>query len=97
MTRRMFSPEYLESGAAPGRIRLTGARNGTYSAQVVVGTDRALANVKVAGGRNPRHNGRGVADYVAGAVGHLAGPDRTRHLARRSDRLVPDWLQQFRA
>ncbi len=47
MTRRMFSPEYLESGAAPGRIRLVGARNGTYSAQVVVGTDRTLANVKV--------------------------------------------------
>ena len=47
MTRRMFSPEYLEPGAAPGRIRLVGARNGTYSAQVVVGTDRALANVKV--------------------------------------------------
>ncbi|MGA2065768.1 MAG: glycoside hydrolase domain-containing protein [Thermoguttaceae bacterium] len=48
MTRRMFSPEYLESGAAPGRIRLAGARNGTYSAQVVVGTDRDLAHVKVA-------------------------------------------------
>ena len=47
MTRRMFSPEYLEPGAAPGRIRLVGARNGTYSAQVVVGTDRPLANVKV--------------------------------------------------
>jgi len=47
MTRRMFSPEYLEPGAAPGVIRLTGARNGTYSAQVVVGTDRELANVKV--------------------------------------------------
>ena len=43
----MFSPEYLEPGAAPGRIRLVGARNGTYSAQVVVGTDRELANVKV--------------------------------------------------
>ncbi len=47
MTRRMFSPEYLEPGAAPGRIRLVGARNGTYSAQVVVGTDQELANVKV--------------------------------------------------
>ncbi len=47
MTRRMFSPEYLEPGAAPGVIRLAGARNGTYSAQVVVGTDKELANVKV--------------------------------------------------
>jgi len=47
MIRRLFSPEYLEPGAAPERIRLVGARNGTYSAQVVVGTDRELANVKV--------------------------------------------------
>ncbi|MGA2501836.1 MAG: hypothetical protein ABSH20_29190, partial [Tepidisphaeraceae bacterium] len=47
MTRRMFSPEYLETGAAPGVIRLAGARNGTYSAQVVVGTDKAIGNVKV--------------------------------------------------
>ncbi|NQT88743.1 hypothetical protein HQ560_18395, partial [bacterium] len=47
MTRRMFSPEYLEPGAAPARIRLVGARNGTYSAQVVVGTDKELAHVKV--------------------------------------------------
>ena len=47
MIRRLFSPEYLEPGAAPGVIRLVGARNGTYSAQVVVGTDRELANVKV--------------------------------------------------
>ena len=47
MTRRMFSLEYLEPGAAQGKIRLVGARNGTYSAQVVVGTDKELANVKV--------------------------------------------------
>jgi hypothetical protein len=47
MTRRIFSPEYLESGAASGPIRLVGARNGTYAAQVVVGTDRPLADVKV--------------------------------------------------
>jgi hypothetical protein len=47
MTRRMFSPEYLEPGALPGRIRLVGARNGTYAAQVVVGTDRELARVRL--------------------------------------------------
>jgi hypothetical protein len=47
LTRRLFAPEYLEPGAAPGRIRLVGARNGTYAAQVVVGTDTDLANVKV--------------------------------------------------
>ena len=47
MIRRLFSPEYLEPGAAPGVVRLVGARNGTYSAQVVVGTDKELDNVKV--------------------------------------------------
>ena len=47
MTRRLFSPEYLEPGAAPGVIRLVGARNGTYGAQVAVGTDKELANVRV--------------------------------------------------
>jgi hypothetical protein len=47
MNRRMFTPEYLEPGAAPGVIRLAGARNGTYSAQVLVGTDKELAQVKV--------------------------------------------------
>jgi hypothetical protein len=47
MTRRLFSPEHQEPGAAPPVIRLVGARNGTYSAQVVVGTDKAMAQVKV--------------------------------------------------
>ena len=45
--RRVFSPEFLESGAAPGMIRLVGARNGTYAAQVVIGTDKELADVEV--------------------------------------------------
>jgi len=47
MTRRLFSAEYLERGAVSGVIRLVGARNGTYAAQVVVGADRDLARLKV--------------------------------------------------
>ena len=47
LNRRVFAPEYLEPGAAPGAIRLVGGRNGTYSAQVVVGTDKELAGVKL--------------------------------------------------
>lgn len=58
LTRRMFSPEYLEPGAAPGVIRLIGARNGTYAAQVVVGTDRELAHV------------RATASDLTNAAGH---------------------------
>ena len=37
MHRRVYSPEFLEPGAGSGEIRLVGAGNGTYSAQVVVG------------------------------------------------------------
>jgi len=47
MTRRIFSPEFLEAGASPGVIRLVGARNGTYSAQAVVAADRELADVQI--------------------------------------------------
>ncbi len=46
MIRRLFGPECLEPGAGPGLVRLVGARNGIYSTQVVVGTDKDLANVK---------------------------------------------------
>lgn len=65
MTRRMFSPEYLEPGASPGVIRLAGARNGTYSAQVVVGTDRELAHVKATA---TELKSRAGAAFPAGSV-----------------------------
>jgi hypothetical protein len=47
MTRRLFAPEYLEPGASPAVVRLTGARNGTYSAQVVVGAGKDLTGVRL--------------------------------------------------
>jgi hypothetical protein len=47
MTRRVFAPEYVEPGATPAAIRLAGVRNGTYSAQVAIGTDKDLPGVKL--------------------------------------------------
>jgi len=44
---RVFSPEFLEPGASPGVIRIVGARNGTYGAQVAVGADRELSGVRL--------------------------------------------------
>lgn len=44
--RRLYTKEYLEPGAGPGTIRIVGARNGAYGAQVVVGTDKEVGKVK---------------------------------------------------
>jgi len=57
---RVESTEFLPPGEPVGVIRVVGARNGTYSAQVVVGTDHELASLeatpsdlKRAGGAEP--------------------------------------------
>ena len=63
--RRTFAPEFLEPGAAPGVIRLVGARNGTYGAQVAVGTDKDLAGVKLTASDL---KGSGVATIPAKAI-----------------------------
>jgi len=44
---RVRSDEFRPGGHSPGTVRVVGARNGTHSAQVVVGTDRALAGLRV--------------------------------------------------
>ncbi len=43
--RRYLSPEFGPSGAAVRPVRMVGARGGTYSGQVVVGTDKPLAGL----------------------------------------------------
>jgi len=39
---RLYSPEFHPPGELPREARIVGARNGTYSAQIVIGTDREL-------------------------------------------------------
>jgi len=75
MHRRVFSQEYLEPGADAGAVRLVAARNGTASAQVVVGTDRALTDVRVIPGALTGPNGRALPAEtirVQGMAGHPA-------------------------
>ena len=43
---RVFSPEFSDLGDDTGTVRFVGSLNGTFAAQVVVGTDRALTGLK---------------------------------------------------
>jgi len=47
MHRPVISSEFLARGLSAGALRLVGARNGVFSAQIVVSTDRQLTNLKV--------------------------------------------------
>jgi len=44
---RVESTEFLSAGESAGAVRFVGARNGTFGAQVVVGTDRPLVGLRV--------------------------------------------------
>ncbi|HUT33622.1 MAG TPA: glycoside hydrolase domain-containing protein [Planctomycetota bacterium] len=75
MHHRVFSPEYLEPGANPGTLRFAGARNGTCSAQLVVGTDRERSGVKIVPGNltdGKDHTIRADAIRVFGMAGSSA-------------------------
>lgn len=45
--RRLYASEFLSPGANPGTIRIVGAQGGAYGAQIVVGTDKPLKNLRV--------------------------------------------------
>jgi len=47
---RVQSAEFPAPGEGPGTVRIVGGRNGAYSAQIVVGTDRELARLRVTPG-----------------------------------------------
>jgi hypothetical protein len=73
MNRRASSPEYLEPGSGTGRIRLVGAANGTYAGQVVVGTDRELAGVRIVTGALKPVKGSAAIPAAAVRVLGMAG------------------------
>jgi len=73
---RTESDELLPPGESPGTVRMAGARGGSFSAQVVIGTDVALARPRVTPGALRRLGGseelpasvltvRAVAPYPA--------------------------------
>ncbi len=48
--KRVVSREFLAPGAETGTVRIVAVRNGTFAAQIVVGTDKALDGVRVTPG-----------------------------------------------
>ncbi len=45
VNQQVRSDDFLPAGQSPGTNRIVGARNGTYSAQIMVGTDKPLAGL----------------------------------------------------
>jgi len=50
VNRQMRSDDFLPPGESAGTIRIVGARNGTYSAQIMVGTDKSVSGLSVTPG-----------------------------------------------
>jgi len=84
MTRRVVNRDYLEPGAPQTRWRLSGARNGRYAGQLVIGTDRPLTGLTVeisdlrgssSGQAIPRDAFRiyGTNPRAKGGIGNLGG------------------------
>ncbi len=84
MARRVVNRDYLEPGAPQTRWRLSGARNGRYAGQLVIGTDRALtglnvevSHLRVGGGGQEIHRDAiriyGTNPRSKGGIGGLGG------------------------
>jgi len=88
--RRWLAPEFGEARPDPGVVRLVGARNGSYSAQVVLGTDREVRGliaamsdlVATAGGGRIPASAALVRFGVAHPIGDLAALGTHRGSAR---------------
>ncbi|MCG3178574.1 MAG: hypothetical protein BIFFINMI_00902 [Phycisphaerae bacterium] len=63
---RLLSTTFLPPGEPAGTVRFVGARNGSYSAQIVVGSDRPLAGLQVSAGELVQAGGAGR--LAAGAM-----------------------------
>jgi len=94
--RRYFSPEFGPAGQAPAPLRLVGARNGSYSGQVVLGTNRARGDVNASVGDLVQAGGGKVP---AGAVSVRYGvPLPVVQLAAMgADRSAPRWRDPLRS
>ncbi len=86
MHRRYLSPEFGPSGAGTSPVCLVGARNGVYSGQVVMGTDKDVSGVSASvtdlfcagGGKIPSaavsvRYAKGISLSQMGAFGVLRG------------------------
>ncbi|HUW59114.1 MAG TPA: glycoside hydrolase domain-containing protein [Planctomycetota bacterium] len=64
--------DFLPPGEAPGILRIVAARNGTFAGQVVVGTDRDLADLSAKPGPMRRTGGNETLPDAAVDVRHIA-------------------------
>ncbi len=72
MHHRTCSTDWLPIGEEPGLVRFVGPRNATCSAQVLVGTDVALADLRVTPGDLQRDGAAGGISAFAIQVSHMA-------------------------
>ena len=69
---RVDSAEFLPPGEAAGTVRFVGARNGTFGAQVVVGSDKALSGLTAAASPLEHAEGKGQIPASCIRVLHVA-------------------------
>lgn len=78
---RTESTEFLPPGESMGVARVVGARNGTYSAQIVIGTSKDLTGLRVT--TNPLSQAGGTAQLPASCVGvSFAAPFPAKEFSR---------------
>jgi len=64
---RLYEADFLEAGAAPGHVRVVGARNGSFGAQLAIRSDQAIEGLDVAVS-DLRHADDAVARIPSSAV-----------------------------
>ena len=72
VNQRVESADFLPVGESTGTVRIVAARNGTYSAQIVVGTDKAIASLSISAGELKQVNGSSTLPAAAIAARHMA-------------------------
>ena len=84
--QRITSTDFLPPGESTGTVRWTGARNGTYSAQLVIGTDKPLGEVTITPGDLKQDGGAGAIPATAITLHPMAGfPEDQWSMARMGD------------
>jgi len=96
--RRMYSTEFGDVASlrpGPGVVRMVGGRNGTYSGQVVVGSDRRLTGLKAEPGPLVSADGPGAPGLPASVVkvSYLLGHPVTEMVKLGQWRGLPEIMQ----
>ena len=90
--RRVFSAEFGEAGRPPRALRLVGARQGTHSAQLVVGTDRELRGLAATAGDLAGPSGAKIP--ASALTVRYAVPRSVKDLALLGVERNPKWARE---